>query len=147
MECVKLTVQNRGAKQDPVRARRTTYDLVRRRLLKVPTAAASVSSSTLAHFSIITMAPSKLPPSAVKKECQRVIHFIAHNEVLKMEDLNNEQMKNELFTLVLGDATDDNQLSLNALFLVGGKQQFAHEFDRETINVTEEDASTNKFLF
>ena len=91
------------------------------------------------------MAPSKLPPSAVQKEFQRVIHFIAHNEVFKMEDLNDEQKKNKLFTLVHGVATDDDRLSLNALFL-GGKQQFAHAFDRETINVTDEDAATNKIL-
>jgi hypothetical protein len=89
------------------------------------------------------MAPSKLPPSAVKKECQRVIHFIAHNEVFKMDDLNADELKkNKLFTLVHGNATDDNRLSLNALFL-GGKQQFAHAFDRET---TDEDASTNEIL-
>jgi hypothetical protein len=91
------------------------------------------------------MAPSKLPPSAVQKEFQRVIHFIAHNEVFKMEDLNDEQKKNKLFTLVHGVATDDDRLSLNALFL-GGKQQFSHAFDRETINVTDEDASTNEIL-
>lgn len=47
--------------------------------------------------------------------------------------------------LVHGDPTDDDRLSLNALFL-SGKQQFAHAFDRETINVTDEDASTNKVL-
>jgi hypothetical protein len=81
----------------------------------------------------------------VHKECQRVKHFIAYNEVFKMEDLNDEQKNNKLFTLVHGNATDHNRLSLNALFL-GGKQHFAHAFDRETINVTDEDASTNKIL-
>jgi hypothetical protein len=98
------------------------------------------------------MAPSLFPPSAVQKECQRVIHFIAHNEVFQMEDFTDEQKKNKMFTLVHGisatendDDDDDDQLSLNSLFL-SGKHMFKHAFDRETINVTDENASTNEVL-
>ncbi len=99
--------------------------------------------------SVITMAPSKFLPSAVQKECQRVIHFNAHNEVFQMEDLTDEQKKNKMFMLVHGnnDAEngDDDQLSLNSLFL-NGKHQFMHAFDRETICVTDDNASTNEIL-
>ena len=68
------------------------------------------------------MAPSKFPPSAVQKECQRVIHFIAHNEVFQLEDLTDEQKKNKMFTLVHGNKNatengDDDQLSLNSMLL------------------------------
>jgi hypothetical protein len=96
------------------------------------------------------MAPSKFPPSAVQKECQRVIHFIAHNEVFQLEDLTDEQKKNKMFTLVHGNKNatengDDDQLSLNSLFL-NGKHHFKHAFDRETICVTNHDASTNEIL-
>jgi hypothetical protein len=96
------------------------------------------------------MAPSKFSPSAVQKECQRVIHFsIAHNEVFQTEDLTDEQKKNKMFMLVHGNnATengDDNQLSLNSLFL-NGKHQLMHAFDRETICVADDNASTNEIL-
>jgi hypothetical protein len=62
---------------------------------------------------------SRCPPSGVQKECQQVIHFIAHNEVFQMQDLNDEQKKSKLFVLVHGDefGQDPNQLSLNSLFL------------------------------
>ena len=81
---------------------------------------------------------SRCPPSGVQKECQRVIHFIAHNEVYQMQDLTDEQQKCKLFALVHGDESglDPNQMSLNSIFL-SGKQQFAHVFD---------DASSNELL-
>ena len=95
------------------------------------------------------MAPSTFLPSAVQKECQRVIHFIAHNEVFQMEDLTDEQKKNKMFMLVHGnngtENGDDDQLSLSSLFL-NGKHQFMHAFDRETICVTDGNASTNEIL-
>jgi hypothetical protein len=93
-----------------------------------------------------TVTKHSYPPSTVQKECQRVIHFIAHDMVFKMEDLTDEQRKAKLFSLVHG--TDDphsDQLSLNSLFL-SGKQQFAQAFDTEVISVTNQDASTNKRL-
>jgi hypothetical protein len=46
---------------------------------------------------------SHCPHSGVQKECQRVTHFIAHNEVFQMPYLNDEQKKGKLFVLVLGD--------------------------------------------
>jgi hypothetical protein len=96
-------------------------------------------------YSISTL--SRCPPSGVQKECQRVIHFIAHNEVFQMQDLNDEQKKSKLFVLVHGDESgqDPNQLSLNSLFL-SGKQQFTHAFEREIVNITDDDASTNELL-
>ena len=62
---------------------------------------------------------SRCPPSGVQKECQRVIHFIAHNEVYQMQDLTDEQQKCKLFALVHGDESglDPNQMSLNSIFL------------------------------
>jgi hypothetical protein len=90
-------------------------------------------------------AGARTPPSSVQKECQRVIHFIAHNEVYKMEELNDEQRKNKLFFLVHGDGNDADLKSLNTLFLCGRKQ-FASVFFRESINVTDDDASTNEVL-
>ena len=97
------------------------------------------------------MPPSKLPPSAVLKEYQRVIHFIAHNEVFQMEDLNDEMKKNRMFVPVHGNKAtadaekDDDRLSLNSLFL-NGKYHFSHAFDRETILFTNENAITNEIL-
>ena len=97
----------------------------------------------------ITRASSKLPPLAVQKECQKVTHLIAHNEVYQMEDLNDEQKKNKMFMLGHGnDANDhgnDDQLSLNTLFL-HGKHHFADAFDRETICVTDNNAVRNEIL-
>jgi hypothetical protein len=75
---------------------------------------------------------ARCPPSGVQKECQHIIHFIAHNEVYKMEDLNDEQRKNKLFLLVHGNGDDEDLLSLNTLFLCGRKQ-FESVFDREII--------------
>jgi exopolysaccharide biosynthesis predicted pyruvyltransferase EpsI len=40
------------------------------------------------------------PPSAVQKECQRVIHFIAHNKVFKMEDLTDELKRNKMLKAI-----------------------------------------------
>ena len=62
-----------------------------------------------------------------------------------MEDLNDEQRKNKLFLLVHGNGDNEDLLSLNSLFLCGRKQ-FESVFDREIINVTDDDASTNEVL-
>jgi hypothetical protein len=56
-----------------------------------------------------------------------------------------KQRKNKLFFLVHGDGNDADLISLNTLFLCGRKQ-FASVFLRETINVTDDDASTNEVL-
>ena len=97
------------------------------------------------------MPPSKLPPSEVLKEYQRVIHFIAHNEVFQMEDLNGEMKKNRMFMPVHGNKAtadaekDDDWLSLNSLFL-NGKYHFSHAFDREMILISNENTITNEIL-
>jgi hypothetical protein len=62
-----------------------------------------------------------------------------------MEDLNDKQRKNKLFLLVHGNGDNEDLLSLNSLFLCGRKQ-FESVFDREIINVTDDDASTNEVL-
>ena len=62
-----------------------------------------------------------------------------------MEDLNDEQRKNKLFLLVHGNGDNEDLLLLNSLFLCGRKQ-FESVFDREIINVTDDDASTNEVL-
>jgi hypothetical protein len=119
-------------------------------LLQVSVALSASSCALFAFVSLPiimpTMTKPSYPPSAVQKECQRVIHFIAHNSVFKMEDLTDEQKKAKLFSLVHGpEDPQSDQISLNYLFL-NGKQQFAGAFDHETINVTDQDASTNEQL-
>ena len=81
----------------------------------------ALSASYCALFAFVslpiimpTMTKPSYPPSAVQKECQRVIHFIAHNSVFKMEDLTDEQKKAKLFSLVHGP--EDPQTSHLAKF-------------------------------
>jgi hypothetical protein len=69
--------------------------------------------------------------------------------VFQMEDLIDEQKKNKMFMLVHGNNPtengDDDQLSLNSFFF-NGKHQFMHAFDRETICVKDDNASTDEIL-
>ena len=64
-----------------------------------------------------------------------------------MEELTDKQNKKKMFTLVHGNKAtknddDDDQLSLNSLFL-SGKHMFKYAFDRETVNVTDDNASSH----
>jgi hypothetical protein len=54
--------------------------------------------------------PNSLPPSAVQKECQRVVHVVAYDIVFKRKSLTDEQKKNMLYLLVHGtnDAGSDH---------------------------------------
>ena len=70
----------------------------------------------LCSYFLLILMPRKresYPPSAVQKECQRVIHFIAHNKVFKMEDLTDELKRNKMYSLVHGtDEPESDQISL-----------------------------------
>jgi hypothetical protein len=89
------------------------------------------------------------PPSGVQKECQRVFSSLLIMKYIKCRTYIRtvEQKKSKLFVRIHGDGSglDPNQMSLNSIFL-SGKQQFAHVFDRETMNLTDDDASSNELL-
>ena len=75
-----------------------------------------------------------------------IVHFVAHNEVFQLEDLTDEPNTKKMFTLVHGNKAtenddDDDQLSLNHSLFISGKHMFKYASDRETVNVTDDNAS------
>lgn len=71
-----------------------------------------------------------------------MIHFIAYNEVFKHLELNEEQKKEALYTLVHGDNTvRDDKVSLNSLFLAGA-EKFGGVFDKEVMRISSDDGKS-----
>ncbi len=89
----------------------------------------------------------RLPPSAVQKECQRVIHFVAYKEVYHEgieEPLSDEQKKEVMHCIVHeGDTRSVESMSLNQQFLAGARQ-FDQVFDKEVVRITDDGASNTK---
>jgi hypothetical protein len=89
----------------------------------------------------------RLPPSAVQKECQQVIHFVAYNEVYHegiKEPLSDEQKKEVMYCIVHeGNTRSVESMSLNQQFLAGARQ-FDQVFDKEVVRITDDGASNTK---